>query len=139
MDDSGRTDRTVRRRDLLGSVGVAAVATTAGCLASGDGTETKSGENAVVVGPGGSYVFEPSSLSVSVGDTVTWTWESANHNIVVDSQPEGAEWQGTDGDGSKTYDSEHTYEYTFETAGTYEYYCQPHEGLGMTGEVVVEE
>lgn len=138
MNDEGGEDRTTRRRDLLGSVGVAAAAATAGCFANDGGTESAAAGNAVVVGPGGSYAFEPSSVTVAVGDTVTWTWESANHNVVVSSQPDGAEWPGTAGGGSRTYDVDHTYEYTFETAGTYEYYCQPHEGLGMIAEVVVE-
>ncbi|WP_227130898.1 plastocyanin/azurin family copper-binding protein [Halorubellus salinus] len=138
MDDSSDDGPTLRRRELLGSAGVVVVAAAAGCLGNDEGTESANGENAVVVGPGGSYAFEPSSLTVSVGDTVTWSWDSANHNIVVRDQPDGAEWTGTDGDGAKTYDTGHTYEYTFETAGTYEYYCQPHEGLGMVAEVVVE-
>jgi len=30
------------------------------------------------------------------------------------------------------------YEHTFERAGTYEYYCIPHESSGMTGTVRVE-
>ncbi|MFC6953569.1 plastocyanin/azurin family copper-binding protein [Halorubellus litoreus] len=139
MNGSSDDDRTLRRRDLLGSAGVAVVTASAGCFGNDDGTQSANGENAVVVGPGGSYAFEPSSQTVAVGDTVTWTWDSANHNIVVSAQPDGADWTGTDGDGSKTYDTDHVYEYTFETAGTYEYYCQPHEGLGMVAEVVVEE
>lgn len=138
MDDSSDDERTLRRRELLGAAGVAVVAASAGCSGNDEGTESANGENAVAVGPDGSYAFEPSSLTVAVGDTVTWTWDSANHNIVVRGQPDDAEWTGTDGDGATTYDTDHTYEYTFETAGTYEYYCQPHEGLGMVAEVVVE-
>lgn len=142
MTNERADDGTVGRRELLGSVGVAAVAATAGCSTNDDGDDGDDdgpGENEVVVGPGGSYAFEPASLSVSVGETVTWTWDSANHNVVVSDQPDAASWSGTDGDASTTYDVDHTYEHAFETPGTYEYYCQPHEGLGMTGEVVVEE
>lgn len=29
------------------------------------------------------------------------------------------------------------FEYTFETAGTYDYFCIPHKQLGMVGRVVV--
>lgn len=139
MTNQRADDGTVGRRELLGSVGVAAAAATAGCFANDDGGDTTAAENAVVVGPDGSYAYEPASLTVSVGETVTWRWESANHNIVVSGQPDAASWSGTDGDASTTYDAEHTYEHAFETPGTYEYYCQPHEGLGMTAEVVVEE
>ncbi|MDS0281665.1 plastocyanin/azurin family copper-binding protein [Halomicroarcula sp. S3CR25-11] len=31
-----------------------------------------------------------------------------------------------------------TFEHTFESAGTYLYYCAPHLGFGMRGAVVVE-
>jgi len=29
-------------------------------------------------------------------------------------------------------------EETFDTAGTYDYYCEPHRGAGMVGKVIVE-
>lgn len=140
--DGGALGSWVGRRALLGSVGATLAGATAGCFAneSGNGTESApAGGNEVAVGPGGSYAYEPAELAVPVGETVTWTWASRNHNVVVSEQPEGADWTGTEGDGTTTYDDPHTYEYTFETAGTYEYYCQPHEGLGMVATVVVEE
>jgi plastocyanin len=31
-----------------------------------------------------------------------------------------------------------TFERTFDSAGTYEYYCNPHKALGMKGAIVVE-
>ena len=31
-----------------------------------------------------------------------------------------------------------SWEETFDTAGTYDYYCEPHRGAGMVGKVVVE-
>jgi plastocyanin len=139
-DDHDRESR-VDRRTLLGSVGVAVAVATAGCFANetgGDGTTAADGENVVAVGPNGSYAYEPAEITVSVGDTVTWNWDSRNHNIVVSEQPDDASWSGTEGDAATAYDAPHTYEYTFDAPGTYEYYCQPHEGLGMAGTVVVE-
>jgi plastocyanin len=46
-------------------------------------------------------------------------------------------------DGASTFDSGHldpeeTFEYTFEVAGTYRYFCVPHEAVGMRGAVIVE-
>jgi hypothetical protein len=67
---------------------------------------------------------------------VTFTWESDNHNIVVDSQPDDAGWEGHE----TIENTGFSYEHTFETLGTYEYYCQPHQSAGMVGTVeVVEE
>jgi plastocyanin len=143
VERNGVRDRGSRvdRRALIGSVGVVVAGATAGCFANesdGGGTAAADGENAVDVGPGGSYAYDPAEITVAVGETVTWTWDSRNHNIVVSEQPESGAWSGTDGDAATTYDAPHTYEYTFDTPGTYEYYCQPHEGLGMAGTVVVE-
>lgn len=133
------TDRNdVTRRKVLGAAAGLASASMvglAGCASDGNG----GGENEVVVGPDGNLVFDPAELTVDVGTTVTWTWDSDIHNVVVESQPEGASWDGTEGGESETYDTGHEYEFTFETAGTYEYYCSPHRSAGMTGTVVVEE
>jgi plastocyanin len=131
--------QSLARRELLAGVGVAGVASLTGCIGgSGDANESTGSGNEVVVGPDGQYSFSPASLSVAVGETVRWRWDSANHNIVVDQQPDDADWTGTDGDASKTYGEGHTYEYTFETPGAYDYFCQPHASLGMRATVVVE-
>nr|WP_321111164.1 plastocyanin/azurin family copper-binding protein [Halorussus salinisoli] len=103
--------------------------------ASGGGGPTEE----VVVGPGGSLVFEPAELTIAPGTTVNFVWESDNHNVVPESQPDGANWEGTEGGESKTYDTGHEYSHTFETTGTYEYFCQPHKTAGMVGTITVQE
>lgn len=103
-----------------------------------DGGEERP-ENTVYVGPGGDLVFEPESLTVSTGTEVTWEWQSDTHNIVVENQPEDADWGGTEGGSNNLFDTGYVYSFTFETPGTYEYYCSPHRQQGMVGEVVVEE
>ncbi len=116
------------------ATGAAAAAGAAGASA---GTAAGQSTTEVAVGPDGSLVFEPATVNIAPGDTVHWVWESDLHNIVVESQPEGANWEGTEGDANTTYDTGHEYEFTFETEGTYAYYCQPHRTSGMVGEVVV--
>ncbi|MCT9096562.1 plastocyanin/azurin family copper-binding protein [Haloarchaeobius sp. HME9146] len=130
------------RRGLL-RAGVASLPIAlAGCLGGGDdgggGTATME-PGTVAVGPDGNFVFVPEEITVSTGDTITWEWGSDNHNIVVESQPDEADWPGTEGGETKVYDDGYTYEYTFEVPGTYEYYCSPHRNVGMVGTVVVEE
>jgi plastocyanin len=93
----------------------------------------------VVVGPGGSLVYDPESLTIANGTTVNFVWDSDNHNIVVDSQPEGANWEGTSGGSSKTYDTGHEYSHTFTTNGEYAYFCQPHVGAGMEATITVQD
>ncbi|MFC6732216.1 MULTISPECIES: plastocyanin/azurin family copper-binding protein [unclassified Haladaptatus] len=96
------------------------------------------GSKTVTVGPGGDLVFTPGTdepLYASPGTTVTFVWESDNHNIVVDSQPDGANWGGHE----PLENSGFEYEHTFETTGTYAYHCQPHQASGMVGEIIVNE
>ena len=121
-----------RRGFLRTATGAAAVA---GATGAGAGTAAGQESTEVVVGPGGNLVFEPETANVAPGDTVTWTWDSDNHNIIPESQPEGASWEGHE----PLENSGFTYEHTFDTEGTYSYYCQPHRSAGMVGEVVVGE
>jgi plastocyanin len=109
--------------------------TTTTTATTAEPTTTAAADAVVEVGPDASFVFEPSDLDVAVGATVRWEWRSGGHNIVVDSQPDGADWSGTAGE--DTYDEGHTHTHTFDTAGTYEYYCDPHRALDMVGTVTV--
>ncbi|MEF8831105.1 MAG: halocyanin domain-containing protein [Halobacteriales archaeon] len=88
-------------------------------------------------GNGGTFAFEPAAVRISPGTTVNFEWTSNTHNVIPESIPDGAEWEGTPGGESETYDTGHTYDHTFETEGIYTYYCQPHLGLGMKGAIVV--
>ena len=104
----------------------------------GGGGPTKT----VTVGPGNDFVFTPgtdSPLYITPGTTVEFVWESDNHNIVVGEQPEGANWEGTKGGPSDTYNTGHTYAYTFEKKGEYHYWCEPHKPSGMVADIVVNE
>ena len=46
-------------------------------VSSGSITDTAD----VVVGPSGSFVFSPASVTVKVGGHVRWTWGSSNHTV----------------------------------------------------------
>ncbi|MFC7226254.1 plastocyanin/azurin family copper-binding protein [Salinirubellus salinus] len=127
----------MNRREFMRTAGGATAATAA--AASTAGTAAAQSSKEVIVGPGGSLVFEPAELYVKPGTTVNFVWESDLHNIVVESQPEGANWEGTEGGAADTYDTGHEYSFTFETTGTYEYYCAPHRSSGMVGTVIVNE
>jgi plastocyanin len=128
------------------SEGTATGTATGNSTGTGTGTSTGTGTGTggggptetVTVGPGGSLVFSPGTeepLQIAPGTTVEFVWESDNHNIVVDSQPEGAGWEGYE----TLENTGFTYEHTFETLGTYEYYCEPHQTAGMVGTIEVVE
>jgi plastocyanin len=86
----------------------------------------------VTVGSGGP-VFTPSSVTIQPGDTVRWTWSTSGHSSTSGTPgvPDGLWDSGILSQGA-------TFTHTFNTVGSFPYYCTPH-GLccGMTGMVTV--
>jgi len=82
-------------------------------------------------GNGGNFAYAPAAIRVDTGTTVTWVWtgQGSAHNVVHE-----------DGDfeSEQVVEAGFEFEYTFDSAGTYLYYCTPHRSLGMKGAVVVE-
>ncbi len=73
------------------------------------------------------FAFAPDTLTVAVGTTVTWTNRDDIPHTVV----------STDGTfKSKVRDTDETFSYKFEKAGTYSYFCSIHPK--MTGKIVVQ-
>lgn len=99
-------------------------------------TTTATPAATVTVAPGGDLQFSPSAVTVAVGETVRWEWDASGHNVSPTTTPEGASWDGSPGD--DLYDAGYAFSFTFQTAGTYEYECQPHGSIGMRGSVTVE-
>ncbi len=85
---------------------------------------------------GDSPSFDPGQLSIQRGDTVTWTWAQNGffHSVTSgkDGTPDGLFDSGT-------VRSPFTFSYTFNNAGTFDYYCRPHLSMGMTGQITVAE
>lgn len=95
--------------------------------------------------------FEPESLTIAVGETVTWTSVSDEAHTVTaveDALPEGAEYFASGGFSSEQAANDdlgegllsqnESFEHVFDEPGTYRYYCIPHRDVGMTGTVIVE-
>jgi plastocyanin len=79
--------------------------------------------------------FNPSSLTVDAGSTVTWSWSptAQNHNVVPDGTVPTTSGNPVDGP--------HTYQFKFDNPGTYRYHCAIHGapgGIGMSGIIVVQ-
>lgn len=87
--------------------------------------------------------FEPHIVRVQPGGTVTWELEGGVHTATAYHpdydrplrMPEGA----TPWDSGMLGEAGTTFEHTFETEGVYDYFCAPHEAMGMIGSVVVGE
>ena len=77
-------------------------------------------------------VFTPSTLTITVGDTVRWTNTGGNHNVIADDN------SFTSGPPSTT---PWVYEFVFTSVGVNPYYCVVHGGpggVGMSGVITVE-
>ncbi|WP_123538071.1 plastocyanin/azurin family copper-binding protein [Halosimplex salinum] len=93
----------------------------------------------VVAVADGALTFEPQVFEISTGDTVVWVWHSNGHNVRPSAIPRGSEFSGTPGDDGDLYEEGYEFSHTFEVAGEYEYYCNPHESAGMFGSFTVTE
>ncbi|WP_041391543.1 plastocyanin [Prochlorococcus marinus] len=79
----------------------------------------------------GMLAFEPSTVTISTGDTVKFV----NNKL----PPHNAVFEGHDelSHPDLAFAPGESWEETFSAAGTYDYYCEPHRGAGMVGKVVV--
>ena len=73
------------------------------------------------------FSFGPTSLTVAVGTTVTWTNRDDIPHTVVSTDKVFK---------SKVLDTDEKFSFTFDKAGTYPYFCSIHPK--MTGSVVVQ-
>ncbi len=104
----------------------------------------RSAAETVTVSLFGTY-FGPREIVIHPGDTVRWVWQSGTHSTT----------EGTDGlvNGNELWHSALTsavpsYQFTFTPAilaanprpgGRYDYFCQPHFAIGMTGAIIVAD
>lgn len=112
-------------------VGVASLALTGAAFA---------GANVKLGADNGSLVFDPATVTIAKGDTVTWTNNAGfPHNIVFDADEIPA---GSNADALSHEDylnapgESHTAK--FDVSGEYPYFCEPHQGAGMVGKVIVQ-
>jgi len=89
-------------------------------------------------------VFEPKTLVVHVGDTVEWHNDSLLvHTVTADPKLAARPVDVALPPGADPFDSgflapNATFRHTFERAGTYRYFCIPHEGANMVATVEVQ-
>jgi plastocyanin len=71
------------------------------------------------------FTYSPSSFSAQVGDTVKWEGDFTMHPLSSTTIPAtAASWTSTSGS---------TFSYVIKVAGTYDYHCDFHFSIGMTG------
>ena len=86
----------------------------------------------IQMGSGGNLVFSPSEITISAGETVTFTnGDLPPHNMVVADHPELSH-------SDLAFVGGESFDVTFDTPGRYEFQCEPHAGAGMKGVINVE-
>jgi plastocyanin len=138
----------MRRRRLLAAAGAAGATALAGCAAIGSAGDTEYDVGMTAV------AYDPPTITVETGDEVVWyNGSSRGHTVTAytDALPEGAAFFASGGFESETaarrgwkaglggnVTSGEFYDHVFETSGTHDYFCIPHERGGMVGTVEVE-
>ncbi|KAK9794391.1 hypothetical protein WJX73_006741 [Symbiochloris irregularis] len=127
--------RASLREDVAKAVKVASIsAASLGLAMSANAATVKLGAD------GGGLVFDPANVTIKSGETVEWVNNVGfPHNVVFDEDevPEGVSVDSLNHEdylnapGQKVSSK-------FSTAGTYKYYCEPHQGAGMAGSITVQ-
>ncbi|WP_332900426.1 plastocyanin/azurin family copper-binding protein [Haladaptatus sp. CMSO5] len=143
-----------RRRVLKAAAVASTVGLTglAGCSSSNpdgnndsDSPSNRPTNTILMVTEGSDYYFDPIGLFVESGKTVTFEIDSGSHSATAYTKGTGQASVTRIPEGAKTWDSGilseqgATFEHTFKTTGTYDYYCTPHKSLDMVGRIVVGE
>jgi len=125
-----------RRAAMARAAGLAAGASVAAVSKPAYAAETKE----VKMGSdSGLLAFVPNKTQICKGDSVKWLNNKGGpHNVVFD---EYAIPSGVDHEKISMYDQmgeeDESFTMTFDTTGSYNYYCEPHRGAGMAGVLVV--
>jgi len=166
QDGSGRAYR-LRRRGLLGGLALVGVGALAACSSGGAATGSSSDQSAAtavsrvsgglnaestaakagtptVIKMTDEYKFDPASATIPVGATVTWQNDGTMvHSATFDpakatNKADVSLPSGVDPFDSGLIQPKQTFSHTFTAAGTYKYFCIPHEAMGMKGEITVQ-
>jgi plastocyanin len=122
------TRPTLSRRLNLAAAAVFALAVV--------GSPVLAAEHAVAIA---GKAFEPATITVAPGDTVTWTVTTSigeAHSVTSGKQGEPNAGSVFDSGVDALQNDGQTYQRTFAEAGTFDYYCIVHPA-DMTGQVIV--
>jgi plastocyanin len=91
-------------------------------------SDPRPAQSIVEVGAFDGRGFEPKVISIEPGTTVQWTNRGEQRHTVSarDGMFESGELEPGE-----------TFSFTFDQSGTYEYFCRPHEDMGMVGTIHV--
>jgi plastocyanin len=101
-------------------------------------------ERSVMIGgPKGELSFIPDRLRIAPGETVTWVLRSGGHTVTAYHPQTHSLYHARIPEAAKPWSSElliqqgALFEWQFEIEGVYNYFCRPHESVGMIGAIIV--
>lgn len=94
-----------------------------------------------MVQEGSEFFFDPIGVQVEPGTTIRFINESGQHTTTAycegNSKPQGIPEGGECWDSGILVEQGATFEVTLTEEGVYDYFCLPHEALGMAGRIIV--
>jgi plastocyanin len=76
------------------------------------------------------FAFSAPTVTIDRGESIRWRNSTATFHTVTPDGHQAFAARQTNGTGQ-------TFDTRFDTPGRYQYYCEPHRALGMTGEIIV--
>jgi plastocyanin len=136
---------TISRRAFVGAAVGATASVASSATASAQATRT--------IDMTDNLVFDPDDVTIAPGTTVVWeNVGQVGHSVTAyqDDIPEDAAYFASGGfsnedaarngyPGQGDIPGGESFSHTFEVTGTYEYFCIPHESVGMLGTIEVVE
>ena len=137
-----RNRRQGPARRTSATVTIAALFLLTACGVGGPAYAPPQGGPAQVVEMTSTLSFYPSEVHIKAGDAVEWRNRSLfSHTVTDDPAKASAPADSALPPGAEPFSARvapgEVYRHTFTVPGTYRYFCEPHEGLGMLGRVIV--
>lgn len=132
---------TLSRYFGSGGAAAAAAPTPAPAGAASEGA----GGRVTEVGMTNRLEYTPATVRIRVGETVRWrNGSDVLHTVTADRSKAARESSVALPEGAASFDSGNmapgaVFEHTFRVAGTYRYFCVPHELAGMVGTIIVTD
>ena len=111
-------------------------------LSAGMGGAARAAEAEVMMDPVAAK-FEPESITIQAGDTITWTnTQLVSHTVTLDPSKAKTPGSASLPSGVAAFDSgelkqDETFKHQFTVKGEYKYFCIYHEDMKMIGTVIV--
>ncbi len=131
------------RRGFLRSLGVLSTVVLGSSLLGCKHEKLSAGRFIQIGGPKGEFVFTPDRLRIQVGETITWILQSGGHTVTAyhpknhSAYPVRIPSEAEPWDSGLLVQKGATFSWVFDREGVYNYFCRPHESIGMVGAIVV--